>query len=79
MQPVQGLPRLTFLPAQPSSASASKLSNLSSSLSSLALKMAGRSIASEPHEEGALPLGGPLENKRVKISHFGYYRSSLLY
>lgn len=36
------------------------LSNLSSSFSSLALRMAGRSTASEAHEDGPLPLG-PLE------------------
>lgn len=48
---------LMCLPAQPSSASASRLSNLSSSLSSLALRMDGRSIGSEHHEGGPLPLG----------------------
>lgn len=54
-----------FLPAQPSSASASRLSNLSSSLSSLALRMDGRSIGSEHHEGGPLPLG-PLKKKEKR-------------
>lgn len=62
-----------FLPAHPSSASASRLSNLSSSFSSEALRMDGRS-GSEAHEGG-----GPLPRRplmmglrRKKNAHFNY-------